>query len=161
MDCLLVFEQHRALISGTADQYLRFWDNKTGKLRNKVCVNHHPEDSLSAIAASKANDVLFSGDTSGCVQKFDLSKFDIDSSTELVSEWLIKAHHAIINSIAVAELEHCKDKFIITASDDKNIKIHRFDGIFIGTFGQDTEWNIYKTHALDSKRRRNDAYIKR
>ena len=38
--------------------------------------------------------------------------------------------------------------------------MHRFDGLFIGQFGQDEEWDIYHTHALDSKRRRNDVKIK-
>ena len=133
---MLVLEQHRALVSGTADQYLRFWDNKALRLRNKVKVNHHPEDALTAIATDKDNTVLFTSDTSGCIKKFDLASFDIDNSTELKSEWFIKAHRAIINSIAVAELEKLDDKFIVTASDDKNIKLHRFDGVFIGKCGQ-------------------------
>ena len=172
VDWLLVLEQHRALVSGTADQYLRFWDNKALRLRNKVKVNHHPEDALTAIATDKDNTVLFTSDTSGCIKKFDLASFDIDNSTELKSEWFIKAHRAIINSIAVAELEKLDDKFIVTASDDKNIKLHRFDGVFIGKcgqywinclgqFGQDHEWNIYKTHQYDHARKRNDTFVKR
>ena len=170
VDCLLVLDQHRTLISGTADQYLRFWDTKTGKLRNKVKVGHHPEDALTALATSKNNDVLFSGDTSGWIKKFDLESFDIDNSTSLTSEWFIKAHRAIINNIEVVELENWKEKFIISASDDRNINLHRFDGIFIGKyqsinllgqFGQDEEWNIYKTHVFDDVRTRKDVIIKK
>ena len=132
VDWLLVLDKFRTLISGTADQTLRFWETKTGKLRNKISVQHHPEDALTAIATSKNNSVLFSGDTSGCLKKFDLENFDIDTSTTMTKEWFIKAHRAIINSIAIVELDNCKDKFIITASDDRNINLHRFDGMFIG-----------------------------
>lgn len=95
-------------------------------------VNHHPEDALTAIASDRDNTVIFTGDTSGCIRKFSLTNFDFDTSTELECEWFIKAHKAIVNSIAVAELEKLEDKFIVTASDDKNIKLHRFDGVFIG-----------------------------
>lgn len=160
VDCLLVLETKGILLSGTADQYLRFWDTKTGKLLNKVTVDHHPEDALTALATDSENISLFSGDTSGCLKKFNLASFDVDTSKQLETEWFIKAHKAIINSIAVAELKDCKDKFIITASDDRNINLHRFDGIYIGQFGQDEEWNIHKTHKLDNRRKRVDANIK-
>jgi WD40 repeat protein len=160
VDCLLVLEKSRTLVSGSADQYLRFWDNKTLKLRNKVKVNHHPEDALTALATDKDNTVLFTGDTSGCVKKFNLSDFNIDESSELPKEWFIKAHKSIINSIAVAELDKLDDKFIVTSSDDRNIKLHRFDGMFIGQFGQEAEWNIHNTHLHDEYRIRNDTEVK-
>jgi len=32
--------------------------------------------------------------------------------------------------------------------------------MFIGQFGQDEEWDIYKTHQFDSKRKRNDVKVK-
>jgi len=41
-----------------------------------------------------------------------------------------------------------------------NINLHREDGIFIGQFGQDEEWNIYKTISPDKGAKINEAKIK-
>jgi WD40 repeat protein len=65
VDCLLVFEEQSTLLSGSADQWVRFWNNKNGKLRNKFKVKHAPDDALTAMATNKACDVLFTADTSG------------------------------------------------------------------------------------------------
>jgi WD40 repeat protein len=165
VDCLLVLETKGILLSGTADQNLRFWDTKTGKLRNKVKVGFHPEEALTAIATNIENKTLFCGDTSGCIKKFDLTKFDFKNLTtydfnypiELHVEWFIKAHRAIINSIAIAELKDCRDEFIISCSDDRNIYLHRADGAYVGQFGQDEEWNIYN---LRINIERNDVILK-
>jgi len=51
VDCLLVLETKGILLSGTADQNLRFWDTKSGKLLNKLSVKFHPEEALTAIAS--------------------------------------------------------------------------------------------------------------
>jgi len=88
-----------------ADQNIRFWDTRNGKLLNKVTVNFHPEEALTAIATCTANETLYCGDTSGCIKKFDLISFDFENSKELNVEWFVKAHKAIINSIAVCELK--------------------------------------------------------
>jgi WD40 repeat protein len=160
VDCLLILVEKELLLSGTADQWLRFWDTKTGKLVNKVKVNHHSEDALTALATDSKNKVLFSGDTSGWIKKFNLASFNFENGKELEEEWFILAHRAIINNISVVELKEWEDCFIISWSNDRNINLHRFDGLFIGQFGQDEEWDIYNTHALDNKRKRNDVRMK-
>jgi len=76
---------------------LRFWDAKTGKLINKVSVQHHPEDALTALATCSNNEVLFTGDTSGCIKKNNLANFDLENGNEFEVEWFIKGHRAIVN----------------------------------------------------------------
>jgi len=51
VDCMLVLETEGILLTGTADQYIRFWDTKNGKLLNKVSAKFHPEEALTAIAS--------------------------------------------------------------------------------------------------------------
>ena len=50
----------------------------------------------------------------------------------------IIAHKALINTIQIVEHENIKeDRFIITASQDNNINLHRLsNGVFIGQFGK-------------------------
>lgn len=102
---MLVLENKGILLSGTADQIIRFWDTKSGKLLNKLNVKFHPEEALTALASCTKNEILFCGDTSGCIKKFNLSNFNFETSKKMEEEWFIKAHREIINSIASAELK--------------------------------------------------------
>ena len=66
MDALVVLNEREKLLSMTADQKLRFWCLKDFKAPTFTFDCKHPEDdSLSAVAISKDNNTLITGDTSG------------------------------------------------------------------------------------------------
>lgn len=143
VDCLLVLDKRRILISGTADQHMRFWSTETGKKLNMVYANHQPDDALTSIATTEDNNFIITGDTSGRMKLFDITMygFDLDKDQErFICVWFIQAHKKIINTISVAEVYG--DKFIVTCSDDMNVLLHRFDGILIGQFTQEGSWNL-------------------
>jgi len=54
------------------------------------------------------------------------------SMDKIKEEWFIIAHKGMINSIALCE-KFDTDKFIISASNDHNIHLHRLsNGVYIG-----------------------------
>lgn len=87
------------------------------------------------------NNTLVTGDTSGQLKIWDITKVDLDDqSTDIyfIEKVFIIAHRALINTIQIVEHESIKSgKFIITASQDNNINLHKLDnGVFIGQFGK-------------------------
>ena len=106
----------------------------------KFHCKHPEEDSLSAVAVTKDNEIIVTGDTSGQLKCWDVSGVDFDDQTtenKFIEKYFIIAHRAVINSIQIVEEKNIKsDRFIITASNDCNINIHRLsNGVFIGQFG--------------------------
>lgn len=143
VDALLVLDgrtdpKEKKLLSMTADQWLRFWTlTEQMKPTFKFHCKHPPEDSLSAIAADKDNNVLVTGDTSGQLKVWDISKVSFnDQSTDkfFIEKFFIIAHRAVINTIQIVEDNNIKSgRFIITGSNDNNINLHRLEnGVFIG-----------------------------
>jgi WD40 repeat protein len=66
VDMLIILEQRMKLLSMTADQTLRFWSLTDVKAPTfKYSCKHPEEDSLTAVAVTKDNDILITGDTSG------------------------------------------------------------------------------------------------
>lgn len=76
VDCLTIMEKQRILLSGTADQCIRFWDLKD------ITANKPPlfkfqnfldkDESLSAFAVDSENEILLTADTAGRFKKFDI-----------------------------------------------------------------------------------------
>ena len=63
----------------TADQTLRFWSLKDAKPPSfKFHCKHPEEDSLTAVAITKDNNTLISGDTSGQLKMWDISNVNLD-----------------------------------------------------------------------------------
>jgi WD40 repeat protein len=93
------------LCSMTADQTLRFWNlNELGDQRPtfKYHCGHPADDGLTAIATTKDNDFLITGDTSGQMKFWDISEVDLDNQeTEnfFLEKYFIIAHRATINTI--------------------------------------------------------------
>jgi hypothetical protein len=70
------------LLSMTADQHLRFWCLVDAKKPTFKFYCKHPEDdSLSAVAVTKDNDIIVTGDTSGQLKCWDVSGVDFDDQT--------------------------------------------------------------------------------
>lgn len=93
----------------TADQYLRFWDlNELGdqKPSFKFHCKHPEDDGISAIATTKDNNFLITGDTSGQMKLWDISDVDFDNQkTEnfFLEKYFIIAHRSTINTITVIQ----------------------------------------------------------
>ena len=87
--------------------------------------------------------------------------------SDFKSEWFVKCHRRIINNIQIFSIKERKDDpscpehtFFLTSSDDCNVYLHNFDGIFIGQFGQDV-WNIYSVNKLLRSKKRRDVDLDR
>lgn len=136
----MILYAKRLVMSITADQYIRFWDfDITGTKQpvQTLYADHQKEDSVTAVAATNDNNYIVTGDTSGCLKLWNFNdfKFREDHTAEHIkTEWFIIAHKSVINSIQIVEGEQFKeDMFIITASNDHNIHLHRLsNGVFIG-----------------------------
>ena len=84
VDQLLILDnrQNPKLCSMSADQWLRFWNlNELGDQRPtfKIYCKHPEDDGLTAIATTKDNDYLITGDTSGQMKLWDISEVDLDN----------------------------------------------------------------------------------
>jgi WD40 repeat protein len=79
VDKLLILEKRKKLLSMTADQNLRFWDLSDAKPPTfKFHCRHPDDDHLTAVAVTKDNNYLLTGDTSGQMKMWDISEVDLD-----------------------------------------------------------------------------------
>ena len=116
VDCLITLDLINILVSGTADQYLRFWNLAKGELIQKIHADHgfnsRNYDSISAMCTTEDNKYLITADTSGCLKKSEIfsslvstdpsiKPYDREYSIEpkLKQHWFIKAHRKVINSV--------------------------------------------------------------
>lgn len=125
VDQFLILDQRKnpKLVSMTADQWLRFWnltDQSVLKPTFKFHCKHPEDDGLTAIATTKDNDYLITGDTSGQMKLWDISEVDLDNqNTEnfFLEKYFIIAHRGTINTIQILEEKQIKTgRFIISAS---------------------------------------------
>lgn len=103
----------------------------------------------------------------GRINFHEMSKAEIDS--KISNPWFINAHRLLINSVEIVEQKdedieseesgeeielpeglekeerkEWQDIFILTASQDQDILIHRLsNGVKIGQFAQEQPWNIF------------------
>ena len=150
VDCLEIIQTRRVLMSGTADQKVRFWDldDLPSKPLETLHVEHGLGEALTAFRATKDGKFLVTGDTAGQLKCWDLSKTDLKKDenprANMRDQWFIMAHKRIINSIQLCESFACSDIFVISSSGDCNIMLHRLsNGVRIGQLGQEKYWNIY------------------
>jgi len=107
-------------------------------------------ESLTTFRATKDGTLLVTGDTAGQLKCWDLSKVDWQNDKKpaenIVDRWFIRGHRKCINTIQLAEAfaDDTGEIFVISASDDCNILIHRLsNGVKIGQLGQEKLWDIY------------------
>ena len=111
VDKLIIMEKKELLLSMTCDQWLRFWVLDDLKETKTPCFRfnaNHPneedrnEENLTAIAVSEDCDAIITGDTSGQMKMWDVSKVDFeDQRTEkfFIEKYFILAHKKCINDI--------------------------------------------------------------
>lgn len=90
----------------TADQYLRIWSLDVLTTQKQPCFKFHcghpKEDGISAIAFTKDDNIMVSGDTSGQLKMWDISDVDFDreeTKKHFNEKYFIIAHKSTINSI--------------------------------------------------------------
>jgi len=150
VDCLEIIQNRRVLMSGTADQKVRFWDldDLPSKPLEILNVEHGTGEALTAFRATRDGKYLVTGDTAGQIKCWDLTKCDLKNDesprANMRDQWFIMAHRRIINSIQLCESFPDSDIFVISSSGDCNIMLHRLsNGVRIGQLGQEKFWNIY------------------
>ena len=139
-----ILDDQRILVSGTADQKLRFWDLKEipKKPLFTLHVEHGAGESLTAFKATKDAKFFVTADTRGQIKCWNMQHLDVRSDmdeeamrAQLRDEWFITAHRKIINSLSLVE-SFPSDIFVISASSDCNIVLHRLsNGVKIGQLG--------------------------
>jgi WD40 repeat protein len=138
------------------------------------------KESLTALKATKDSKYMVTADTKGQIKCWDLRRIELwnhnisnqQKKDSLIEVWFIHAHRKIINSLQICETFN-SDIFIISASNDKNILIHRMSsGTLVGQLQRD-RWDIkdmaphdkkrpkYVQSWFDARRRKFQDYIER
>jgi WD40 repeat protein len=103
VDMLVYLDKKGKLLSMTADQTLRFWSlTDANPPTFKFMCKHPEEDSLTAVAVTRDNNTLITGDTSGQLKCWDISDVNLeDQKTEskFLEKYFIIAHRSVINTI--------------------------------------------------------------
>ena len=144
----LIFLEKRtqALVSGSADGKLRFWNVKEGCLVWEHAT-HHKQKEVVALATEATNSFVFSGDADGYLKVWDIHKFlnvvGLDQRGHVfeIAHW--KAHDGCIVSLDYVE----RHRLILTASTDTRIKLWHIAGggvLLAGVVGEQygPTWNI-------------------
>ena len=163
VDTLAIMTKKSILLSGSADQMIRFWDlNDLSSGRQpifKMMANHMEGDALTMIAVNQDCDRLVTADTKGRLKLWDTSLPDYRKDSDPLSKmrvlWFIQAHKSLITSLQIVETfkdEPGSDLFVLSAGGDCNVLLHRLsNGCKVGQFGQ-TNWNIYDMSTCYRKR---------
>lgn len=115
------------------------------------------------------NNTLVTADTSGQLKIWDITDVDLDDKSTaglFIEKVFIIAHKALINTIQIVEEPNIKsDRFIITASNDNNINLHRLsNGVFIGQFGKPEDAKVsskcWDIHNMDKYEHRKPRYVR-
>ncbi|XP_030610137.1 WD repeat-containing protein 49-like [Archocentrus centrarchus] len=155
VDCLL-FLQHRAgskelrnkgVLVSSQGGWLSFWSitGENHTYGHFYAPEQPGECVLSLNSDQSKNTILVSGDTTGCLQIWDISSCALEIQPEaacerphLLQRW--KAHKRAL--ICVEVLEVADRLFVLTASDDGSAGLWTQDGDHVGLFGQEVMWNI-------------------
>lgn len=110
VDCLHIMQKKRILLSGCADQSIRFWDLidlSSSKPPLFTFQNiHDPGEALTALNVDTHNEKLITADTKGRFKLWDISAAEFRSgwSEQKIRDsfrmcWYIQAHRSSVNSL--------------------------------------------------------------
>jgi WD40 repeat protein len=123
----LIFLEKRsqALVSGSADGKLRFWNVKEGLMVWEHDAQHKNRDVV-AMATEPTNSFLFTGDGAGYLKIWDICQFlnvaKLDQRSNIIELAHWRAHDGYITSLDYIE----RHKLILSSSTDTRIKMWRF-----------------------------------
>ncbi|KAM8889111.1 cilia- and flagella-associated protein 337 [Synchiropus picturatus] len=162
----LLFLQHRAskswlkhdavLISSHSGS-LYFWS--VSAVPHRYTHFYAPEEPgacvLSLSSDQAKNSLLISGDTSGCLQIWDISQYALGIGSKpicaqppLQKSWL--AHNSGLRSVEVLVVE--ETRFILAASETGAVGVWTDEGVHVGSFGHGATWDIYDPATYQSNK---------
>jgi WD40 repeat protein len=148
-------QKERLLLSASADGLIRFWDLNDLSVENPRVYTMNAfnysfeEDQLTSVTIArehvfvkkyeKSSDRILTGCTGGKIKCWDISRTnfrtDKDPAETMRISWYIQAHRKTAGSISSLQVveNYKSDRFIISASTDNNILLHRISsGVKIG-----------------------------
>ena len=149
---LFLERRSQALVSGSADGKLRFWNVTEGLLVWEMHANHKNGEGVVALATEPTNSFLFSGDSTGYLKVWDISNFlnvtgiDQRSNVLEVAHW--RAHGDRDLAVCIVTIEYVeRHRLIMSGGSDGRIKLWRFDtsGVsYAGALGESTgvRWSL-------------------
>lgn len=95
-----------------------------------------------SLATNSDESILITGDTIGFITLWDIEKNILDSEVKCLKTW--KCHDSAIVSIKfIQKLDYeMNSDLLITASNDWCCRVWTLAGDYIGSFGQETRWNL-------------------
>ncbi|KAL5267550.1 hypothetical protein ACHWQZ_G004550 [Mnemiopsis leidyi] len=151
------------LISAHSYGIIRAWSCRGGGMLGQFPVirGGTANDSIHAITTDPQNLFLITGDTTGWVSVYEISRWCINvPHTKRYSANAVHRQPAVrfsepplhgkfqchLSTITNVELVPVKN-LIITSSTDCSIRVWTLNGTYIGTFGQSEEWKLRPTSA--------------
>ncbi|XP_062507876.1 WD repeat-containing protein on Y chromosome-like [Corticium candelabrum] len=104
----------------------------------------YDDEIVHALATDDDNKFLITGDSLGFVSVWDIEHYLIDNSPASfrnpsnIRSW--RAHAGVVTDLKYASHDFCP--LLISMSDDCTARLWNMNGHFVGTFGQETAWNV-------------------
>ncbi|XP_072043758.1 LOW QUALITY PROTEIN: cilia- and flagella-associated protein 337-like [Amphiura filiformis] len=135
------------LVSSEAG-YLHFWslhgrDHHKGSFYASDSLDE--EESVLALATDKENTILISGDTMGHLHVWDIQDYYSNTNEQIPHLRPPLRHQWKAHDLAVVSIEFIYQTFglfVLTASTDWTARLWTLEGHFVGTFGQQQQWNL-------------------
>ncbi|MEE6506938.1 hypothetical protein FKM82_007907 [Ascaphus truei] len=106
---------------------------------------NNADESVFGLSSNGSNSTLVTGDTSGCIQVWDISDYGLQGTAQTQEQrppllFCWRAHDGTV--VAVEYFLFDAEPFVTSASSDRTAKLWTFDGKYVGTFGQTKSWNL-------------------
>lgn len=137
--------------------YLNIWTlnySNNERLYGKFYASGFKDQSIFALTSNFNDTVLIVGDTKGFIYLWDISKskpsIEKFSAPNCLKSW--RCHDSTIVSCEYISSSSgiFNGELLITASTDWCCRIWTVEGIYIGSFGQETKWNLADSNSFQS-----------
>ena len=108
------------------------------------------------MATDPDNNSLIAGDTKGFIYIWDISDYKLSNESNTneppvcLKSW--RAHDSVISSIqyVAKSNSNCERDLLITASSDWCCRLWTLDGVYVGSLGQETRWDLMDPKSYQS-----------